>query len=91
MRQVLPADVAVCTIFSLQVADCVLLMSLDKPSAIPVDTHMFQIAASKYLPHLKAYKSVTDRVYQEIGDHFRHMYGDHAGWAHSVEIPLHEY
>ena len=45
-----------------QVADCILLMSLDKPSAIPVDTHMFQIAANKYLPHLKGYKSVTDKV-----------------------------
>ena len=26
-----------------KVADCILLMSLDKPDAIPVDTHMFQI------------------------------------------------
>ena len=59
-------------------------MSLDQPSAVPVDTHMFQIAASKYLPHLKGYKSVTDKVYKEIGDHFRMLYGDYAGWAHSV-------
>eukprot|EP00095_Tigriopus_kingsejongensis_P004297 maker-scaffold722_size106786-snap-gene-0.33 protein:Tk04297 transcript:maker-scaffold722_size106786-snap-gene-0.33-mRNA-1 annotation:"8-oxoguanine dna glycosylase" len=66
-----------------KVADCVLLMSLDQPSAIPVDTHMFQIAATKYLPHLKGYKSVTDKVYKEIADHFRSLYGDYAGWAHS--------
>ena len=32
-----------------QVADCILLMSLDKPAAIPVDTHMFQIAANQVL------------------------------------------
>jgi hypothetical protein len=32
---------------TLQVADCILLMSLDKPEAIPVDTHMFQIAANQ--------------------------------------------
>ena len=45
---------------------------------------MFQIAATKYLPHLKNYKSVTDKVYKEIGDHFRGLYGDYSGWAHSV-------
>lgn len=71
-----------------KVADCVLLMSLDQTAAIPVDTHMFQIAANKYLPHLKGYKSVTDKVYKEIGDHFRSLYGDYAGWAHSVRKHL---
>merc|ERR1719320_712287 len=40
-----------------KVADCILLMSLDQPSSVPVDTHMFQIAADKYLPHLKKYKT----------------------------------
>ena len=67
-----------------KVADCVLLMSLDKPSTVPVDIHMFQIAAKTYLPHLKGQKSVTDKVYKEISDHFRELYGDYAGWAHSV-------
>jgi len=67
-----------------KVADCILLMSLDQPSSVPVDTHMFQIAAQNYLPHLKKYKTVTDKVYLEIGDHFRKLYGGHAGWAHSV-------
>ena len=45
---------------------------------------MFQIAAKKYLPHLKQYKSVTDKVYMEIADHFRKLYGSYSGWAHSV-------
>ena len=67
-----------------KVADCILLMSLDQPSAIPVDTHMFQIAAQKYLPHLRGRKSVTEKMYTEIGDHFRGLYGEYAGWAHSV-------
>ena len=49
-----------------------------------MDTHMFQIAANKYLPHLKNYKTVTDKIYKEIGGHFRGLYGDYAGWAHSV-------
>lgn len=59
-------------------------MSLDKPNAIPIDTHMLQIAAKDFLPHLRGRKSVTDKVYREIGDHFRKLYGDYAGWAHSV-------
>jgi len=67
-----------------KVADCVCLMSLDKTEAVPVDTHMWQIAQRDYLPHLKKYKTLTDKIYQEIGDHFRGIYGDYAGWAHSV-------
>jgi N-glycosylase/DNA lyase len=59
-------------------------MSLDQPSAIPVDTHMFQIARDKYLPQLRGVKSVTDKVYAQIGDCFRTLYGPYAGWAHSV-------
>ena len=67
-----------------KVADCVCLMSLDKPGAIPIDTHMWQIAVRDYLPHLKTMKTVTDRAYKEIGDLFRGLYGEYAGWGHSV-------
>lgn len=59
-------------------------MSFDHLQAIPVDTHVFQIATKHYLPHLKNVKSVTNRVYNEIGDHFRNLYGNYAGWAHCV-------
>lgn len=67
-----------------KVADCVCLMSLDKSEAIPVDTHMWQIASRDYLPHLKKNKTLTDKTYKEIGDFFRELYGNYAGWAHSV-------
>lgn len=67
-----------------KVADCVCLMSMDKTEAIPIDTHMWQIALRDYLPHLKKNKTVTDKAYKEIGDFFREMYGDYAGWAHTV-------
>ncbi|KAE8742455.1 hypothetical protein FOCC_FOCC012009 [Frankliniella occidentalis] len=66
-----------------KVADCICLMSLNHLEAIPVDTHVWQISC-RYLPHLTKYKSVTDKVYNEIGDYFRDLYGPYAGWAHTV-------
>ncbi|XP_071545748.1 N-glycosylase/DNA lyase [Panulirus ornatus] len=67
-----------------KVSDCICLMSMGHLCAIPVDTHVFQIAARDYLPHLRSCKTVTDKVYREIADHFRSVFGDYAGWAHSV-------
>ncbi|RWS17718.1 N-glycosylase/DNA lyase-like protein [Dinothrombium tinctorium] len=67
-----------------KVADCICLMSLDKSEAIPVDTHIWQIATKIYLPHLKRNKSLTDKAYKEIGDFFRSRFGTNAGWAHNV-------
>ncbi|KAH3791613.1 N-glycosylase/DNA lyase-like [Dreissena polymorpha] len=67
-----------------KVADCVALMCLDKPGSIPVDTHVWQIAARDYMPKLAQAKSLTDKLYEEIGEHFRNLWGPYAGWAHSV-------
>jgi len=66
-----------------KVADCILLMSLDQPGSVPVDTHMLNIAR-RYLPHLVAQKSITGKVHKEVGEHFRSLLGPWAGWAHSV-------
>ena len=66
-----------------KVADCVLLMSLDKTDSVPIDTHMLAIA-KRYLPHLLDKKNVSDKLYREVGDFFRSLYGEYAGWAHSV-------
>lgn len=66
-----------------KVADCIALMSMDKLEAVPIDTHMIQIASRDYglkIPTL----SLTDKSYNLIGDHFRTVFGDYAGWAHSV-------
>ena len=69
-----------------KVADCVCLMSLDQPSAIPVDTHVWQIATRDYKFKHKGKKvsSLTKDVYQGIGELFRGLWGEYAGWAHSV-------
>merc|ERR1712146_437740 len=33
---------------------------------------------------LRESKSLTPRIYHYLGDIFRHMYGERAGWAHSL-------
>lgn len=66
-----------------KVASCIALMSLDCPDEIPCDTHVWQIAVRNYMPSLKT-KSLTDRVYTQIGDHFRDLHGPYAGWASNI-------
>ncbi|KAI8925666.1 DNA glycosylase [Entophlyctis helioformis] len=67
-----------------KVADCICLMSLDKTGAIPVDTHVWQIAKRDYGFVGANRKSLTKSIYEEIGRSFRGVFGEHAGWAHTV-------
>jgi N-glycosylase/DNA lyase len=73
-----------------KVADCVALFSLHQTNAIPVDVHVWQIARRDYknddadrrLPD--NVKSLTPKVYDQVGDLFRTRFGSHGGWAHSL-------
>uniref|UniRef100_A0A8C4QVS3 Uncharacterized protein n=1 Tax=Eptatretus burgeri TaxID=7764 RepID=A0A8C4QVS3_EPTBU len=56
------------------VADCVCLMALDKTDAVPIDTHVWQIAQRDY-PACRAH-----------GDFFRELWGPYAGWAQAVSL-----
>uniref|UniRef100_A0A1A8GHM6 N-glycosylase/DNA lyase n=1 Tax=Nothobranchius korthausae TaxID=1143690 RepID=A0A1A8GHM6_9TELE len=68
-----------------KVADCVCLMSLDKSEAVPVDTHVWQIAKRDYKYTTdNGQKSLTEKIHRDIGDFFRKLWGPYAGWAHSV-------
>lgn len=67
-----------------KVADCICLMSLNHLEAVPIDTHIYKIAQDYYMTHLKSVKSVTPRIYDQIADHFRSIYGESAGWAQAV-------
>jgi N-glycosylase/DNA lyase len=64
-----------------KIADCVCLFSLDKDDAIPVDTHIRQIAQRTYLSQTPAAKTLTKAGYAQIGDHLRAQFGPMAGWA----------
>ncbi|KAG0699674.1 DNA glycosylase [Suillus ampliporus] len=71
-----------------KVADCVLLMSLDKREVIPVDTHVHQIAIKHYGMRAaggsKGKGVMTPRIYEEVATKLADIWGDYAGWAHSV-------
>jgi N-glycosylase/DNA lyase len=67
-----------------KVADCVCLMGLGWTEAIPVDTHVWQIAQRDYKFGKGKHRSLTKATYDAIGDHFRELWGLEAGWAHSV-------
>lgn len=63
-----------------KVADCICLFALDKDEAVPVDTHLRQVAVERYMPQLRG-KSLTPPVYEAIAERFRDMFGERAGWA----------
>lgn len=63
-----------------KIADCVCLFALDKNGAIPVDTHIWRIAVTRYAPDL-AGKSLTAANYARVTQAFRDRFGPLAGWA----------
>ncbi|KAL3914664.1 MAG: hypothetical protein SGILL_006010 [Bacillariaceae sp.] len=70
-----------------KVADCVALFSLRQDDAIPVDTHVWNIALRDYdsaEAELCSIQSLTPTTYQRVGDVFRQRFPNRAGWAHSL-------
>lgn len=67
-----------------KVADCVCLMGLGWGDAVPVDTHVWQIAQRDYKFGKGKHSSLTKATYDAVGNHFRKLWGKEAGWAHSV-------
>ncbi|KAK3178940.1 hypothetical protein OEA41_001078 [Lepraria neglecta] len=67
-----------------KVADCICLMGLGWGEAVPVDTHVWQIAQRDYKFGKGKHSSLTKATYDAVGDKFRSLWGKEAGWAHSV-------
>eukprot|EP01112_Ceratiomyxa_fruticulosa_P010266 TRINITY_DN2706_c0_g1_i1.p1 TRINITY_DN2706_c0_g1~~TRINITY_DN2706_c0_g1_i1.p1 ORF type:complete len:475 (+),score=87.55 TRINITY_DN2706_c0_g1_i1:149-1573(+) len=65
-----------------KVADCISALCLNKHGSIPVDTHIWQLA-QRHMKTLKG-KSLTNQLYEDIGNFFRSTFGDKASWAHTV-------
>lgn len=72
-----------------KVADCICLMALDKPQAVPVDVHVWQIAQRDYswYPTKTQAKGPSPQANKELGNFFRSLWGPYAGWAQAVSIP----
>jgi N-glycosylase/DNA lyase len=64
-----------------KIADCVCLFALDKTEAVPVDTHVWQLARDLYFPDWPAKKSLTEASYNQVAGAFRDRFGDLAGYA----------
>ncbi|KAF7294858.1 N-glycosylase/DNA lyase [Mycena indigotica] len=68
-----------------KVADCVLLMSLDKNEVVPVDTHVYQVAVKHYgLKGSSSKPNMTPKLYADINTRLASIWGEWAGWAQSV-------
>ncbi|KAJ4290120.1 8-oxoguanine glycosylase ogg1 [Collariella sp. IMI 366227] len=68
-----------------KVSDCVCLMGLGWGEAVPIDTHVWQIAQRDYnFGKGGKGKTLTKAMYDAVGDHFREIWGPQAGWAQSV-------
>lgn len=68
-----------------KVADCVALMGLGWGEAVPIDTHVWQIAVRDYKFKGGAKGQAMNKViYEAVSGRFRELWGEYAGWAHSV-------
>jgi N-glycosylase/DNA lyase len=67
-----------------KVADCVCLMGLGWGEAVPVDTHVWQIAQRDYRFGKGKHASLTKATYDAVANRFRELWGVEAGWAQSV-------
>ncbi len=64
-----------------KIADCVCLFSLNKTEAVPVDTHVWQLAKDLYFPDWADRKTITSSAYNAVAQAFRSRFGELAGYA----------
>ncbi|KAI3836398.1 hypothetical protein MKW98_008159 [Papaver atlanticum] len=76
---------ALCTLPGVgpKVAACIALFSLDQHHAIPVDTHVWQIATRYLIPELAGAR-LTPKLCNRVAEAFVNKYGKYAGWAQTL-------
>jgi len=68
-----------------KVADCVMLMCLDQPSLIPIDTHLAAIAARHpSFPSRLKNKPMSKIKYEEVQTFLVDKWGPMGGWCQAV-------
>jgi N-glycosylase/DNA lyase len=63
-----------------KIADCIGLFGLWHDDAVPIDTHVRQVAERLFMPELAA-RSLTPAVYEQVANIYRERFGPYAGWA----------
>ncbi|XP_043704753.1 N-glycosylase/DNA lyase OGG1 isoform X2 [Telopea speciosissima] len=66
-----------------KVAACIALFSLDQHHAIPVDTHVWQIATRYLIPELAGVR-FTPKHFTRVAEAFVSKFGKYAGWAQTL-------
>jgi len=73
-----------CQVFGIgkKVADCILLFSLDKLEAVPLDRWVLRILQKYYSKEFEIKtKSITDKTYDELHEKTIDYFGEYAGYA----------
>lgn len=63
-----------------KLADCIALFGLHHTCAIPLDTHLWQVATRLYFPQWRE-TTFTDLKYRETSAFLRARFGEWGGWA----------
>jgi len=73
-----------CKVFGIgkKVADCILLFSLDKLEAVPLDRWVLRILQKYYSKEFEIKtKSITEKMYDELHERIVEHFGEYAGYA----------
>ena len=73
-----------CQVFGIgkKVADCILLFSLDKLEAVPLDRWVLRILQKYYSKEFEIKtKSITEKTYDELHEKIVEYFGEYSGYA----------
>jgi len=68
-----------------KIADCISLMALEMNEVVPIDTHIFRISLTNYLPSLpNEYNKCGVKHFEQIQTFWSERFGAYAGWAQTT-------